>query len=68
MTPDRWYNVWHDDTLHTVPIDDTAPHRFEPLRKCECQPRTYPETPTHHRRVLHMAFDGRELVEEHGVN
>ena len=64
----RWRNEWHGDTLHTVPIDDIAPHRFEPLRKCECQPLTYPATATHRRYVVHMAFDGRELVEQHGVN
>lgn len=53
--------------LHVLPIGDLREH--EESRECWCAPtctrEPYEEGPV---VVVHNAADGRELIEEHGVN
>jgi len=53
--------------IHVIPLNDLREH--EETRDCWCEPRKtrepYEEADI---VVVHHAADGRELVEEHGVN
>jgi hypothetical protein len=51
--------------VHVTPIDDLREH--EETRACWCGPRVEQE-PEASAVVVHHAADGRELVEEHGIN
>ena len=50
--------------IHVIPVDDLKPHiessdcQCDPIEKVEAEGIIY----------VHNAFDGRELVEQHGVN
>lgn len=45
------------------PVCDLQPH--SPSSTCDCQPHAYIENGVV--IVVHMSFDGRELIEEHGL-
>lgn len=53
--------------IHVLPRNDLREH--EETRVCWCHPYNYSE-PDDERGVVvvHHSADGRELVEEHGVN
>lgn len=52
--------------LHVLPVDDLPEH--EKTRECWCVPRVDYDPDTMMAVVIvHHALDGRELVEEHGV-
>jgi hypothetical protein len=51
--------------VHTTPIDDLIGHTFIG-GTCECKPRVVVRS--HGTTVVHNSADGRELVEEGGVN
>ena len=56
---------------HVLPIDDLREH--EETATCWCQPRVEThdlETGEDYTEplIIHNSLDGRELVEEHGVN
>lgn len=50
--------------VHIVPLGDLQDH--EETRDCWCTPRLESEGDT--TIVVHHALDGRELIEQHGVN
>ncbi len=54
--------------FHILPIDDLRTH--DETRECWCQPRVELAeiAETVNAVVIHNSADGRELVEEHGVN
>lgn len=47
--------------LHILPVADVRAH--EVTRECWCKPLVLPG-----KIIAHNALDGRELVEQHGVN
>ncbi len=51
---------------HVVPIDDLREHADS--RGCWCQPRLQLEPISGTVIVVHNSLDGRELIEEHGIN
>jgi len=53
--------------VHVLPIDDLREH--EETRACWCRPALLvePDADADLRIVVHNSADGRELVEEHGV-
>lgn len=51
---------------HVTPRDDLREH--EHIRGCWCQPRLEGEDRAQPCLVIHNSADGRELVEEHGIN
>jgi hypothetical protein len=51
--------------VHVIPINDLREHVEK--RTCWCQPILMDVAGTRARVVNHNAADGRELVEEHGV-
>lgn len=58
------------ETLAVVyPLSDTRRHvtRPEATEACWCQPSVEQVNP-HKKLIWHRAADGRELVEQHGVN
>jgi len=52
--------------VHVVPIDDLEPH--VDARDCWCHPTLVREPDADRAVVIHHSADGRELIEEHGVN
>lgn len=67
----RWRCVWYRyrsarSDVHVLPIQDLREHAE--TRDCWCQPRTTREGIGDAVVVVHHALDGRELVEQHGVN
>ena len=50
--------------IHIMPVDDLVEH--DDCIACWCQPRTIQE-PDAVLVVVHHAMDGRELIEEHGI-
>lgn len=50
--------------VHVIPINDLEPH--EETRACWCEPRL--KAVGRGVVVVHFAKDGRELVEQHGLN
>lgn len=62
-----WVQRWPDGIrhLHIVPVNDLREHD-EQTEACWCQPRLEREGRTI--IVVHQSADGRELVEQHGVN
>lgn len=66
----RWRNDYYRDAesglvdrIEITPIDDLQPHDHTLL--CACSPAARLENGV--LIVVHKAHDGRELVEEHGV-
>ncbi len=53
--------------LHVSPIDDLKEHDLH-SRSCWCSPRLEQDDPDEAVLVIHFSADGRELVEEHGLN
>lgn len=53
-------------TVHVVPINDLHEHVEREDGVCWCAPGVIFEDDT--RIIVHHAEDGRELVEQHGVN
>jgi hypothetical protein len=51
--------------VHVTPIDDLKEHEMS--RDCWCKPLVQQEPDDEHALVIHNAEDGRELVEEHGL-
>lgn len=56
--------------IHVLPLRDLKPH--EETRWCWCEPRVEQEEATREQLagpavVIHHSADGRELIEEHGV-
>lgn len=51
--------------LHVVPVRDLREH--EETRWCWCAPRLERPEPAGLVIVIHNSADGRELVEEHGL-
>lgn len=51
--------------LHVTPVSDLREH--EETRACWCAPRLVQDDPTAAVIVVHHSADGRELVEEHGI-
>lgn len=56
---------------HVLPIDDLREHEESPA--CWCQPTVQTEDsetgePYRAPLVVHNSLDGRELVEQHGIN
>jgi hypothetical protein len=70
VPPAGWENIvisWPGGPawIHILPIKDSMRHTLI-AGTCECHPQI-----EHHGRkrlVIHQAFDGRDLVEQHGVN
>jgi len=54
----------HDGNRHVLPIDDLRPHVER--RSCWCQP-AIERLKDGVLLVTHHALDGRELVEQHGI-
>lgn len=52
--------------VHVLPIDDLREHRES--RDCWCLPRLLEEEADAEVVVVHNSLDGRELVEQHGLN
>jgi hypothetical protein len=53
--------------LHVVPRGDLVEHELN--RWCWCQPLVVPDNDEDTEAlVIHNSLDGRELVEEHGIN
>jgi len=50
--------------IHVVPIDDLREHD-EMGTTCWCAPRVYEEDGN--TLVVHNSMDGRELIEQHGL-
>lgn len=50
--------------MHVYPLRDLQPHAL--TRECACHPRL--EQVEGVLLITHNSFDGRELVERHGVN
>ena len=65
----KWLYVKPDDTvrgdIHVQPIQDL--HEHEQSRACWCAPRCEKEPWWAYTLVIHNSMDGRELVEEHGL-
>ena len=55
----------HD--IHVVPINDLKEHIQIGL-ECWCHPKMIIEDLGDLRIIVHASADGRELIEEHGVN
>jgi hypothetical protein len=51
--------------VHVYPVNDLEPHAMS--RFCWCGP-TCSQAPGEDVLVVHRAFDGRDLIEQHGVN
>ena len=51
--------------IHVVPINDLREHQES--ETCWCQP-TVERVEEDRRLIVHNSEDGRELVEQHGVN
>lgn len=49
--------------IHVKPIDDIGPH--EASTTCQCAPRL--EEIENATLVIHNSYDGRELIEKHGI-
>lgn len=54
------------DDIHVLPINDVREH--EESRSCWCEPDLQYPDEGDSIIVVHHAEDGRELVEEHGLN
>jgi hypothetical protein len=52
--------------IHIIPIGDLHRHLERPDGVCWCAPGVTFEGET--RLIVHHAEDGRELVEQHGIN
>lgn len=52
--------------IHVVPLNDVKAHRERDCGECWCAPRV--ERHGDGVVVIHNSADGRELVEQHGVN
>jgi hypothetical protein len=52
--------------VHVLPINDLRDH--EETRLCWCIPVLIGEDDIPDMVVVHHSIDGRELVEEHGIN
>lgn len=61
---DRYDGARRD--VHVVPINDLRDH--EESLACWCVPTLQEVDRSLHYVVVHHAADGRELVEEHGIN
>jgi hypothetical protein len=61
--PGKWVATDTGRDLHVTPIRDMKRHRYS--RRCWCAPKL--EAVEGGVLVLHQAMDGRELVEEHGL-
>lgn len=64
MNEKGWITKLRESTreFHVLPLGDLKVHRLSAA--CWCQPR---QEYYAHTRVIHNAADGRELVEQHGV-
>jgi len=51
--------------VHVLPFDDLRAH--EETRRCRCEPTLTQEDWDSDIVVVHNSADGRELVEQHGV-
>ena len=51
--------------VHVLPIDDLLTHAE--TRDCWCQPRCERDDEADDIVVVHQSADGRELVEQHGL-
>jgi len=55
--------------FHVLPVDDLREHDETPA--CWCKPRVLRDDPDDANEepvIVHNSLDGRELVEEHGIN
>lgn len=52
--------------VHVLPIDDTRDHVES--SSCWCRPFVSREQETEEVVVVHNSADGRELIEQHGIN
>lgn len=57
--------VLHVPRLHVTPVDDLRDHITVGAAQCWCQPRL--QRVHGGILVIHNSADGRELVEEHGL-
>lgn len=51
--------------IHVMPVDDLCEH--VEARECWCQPRIEGEDKYGVSVVIHHSMDGRELIEQHGI-
>lgn len=51
--------------LHVLPVGDLREH--QETRECWCRPRVEQQPEWRSALVTHHSMDGRELVEQHGV-
>ena len=51
--------------IHVLPVDDLRKH--DENRYCWCRPRVEEDEWTTDAVIIHNSLDGRELVEQHGL-
>lgn len=65
-TGKQWDVFPAEDHVSVLPLEDIQEHEDTP--ECACAPILYPKERTDWKDILvHNAFDGRELVERHGL-